>query len=205
MELNLGARIDKMASPSPEPEGAPMARLPLVDPAQATDSVREVFEAVPVLLNIFRMMAHAETCFRPLMRLGASILGHQKLDPRLRELAILEIAHRSGSAYEWTQHVPIGKATGVSDDQIAALGRGDPEADCFDDVDRLVLRFTVEVVERVKASDAVFADMRRHFSPQEIVELILAIGFYMTVARLLETTEVDMDPPAGTKIIDAAS
>jgi alkylhydroperoxidase family enzyme len=63
----------------------------------------------------------------------------------------------------------------------------------------------VEVVERVKASDAVFADMRRHFSPQEIVELILAIGFYMTVARLLETTEVDLDPPAGTKIVDAIS
>jgi alkylhydroperoxidase family enzyme len=86
-----------------------MARLPLVDPAKTTDSVREVLEAVPVPLNIFRMMAHAETCFRPQMRLGASILGHQKLDPRLRELAILEIAHRSGSAYEWIQHVPIDR------------------------------------------------------------------------------------------------
>jgi alkylhydroperoxidase family enzyme len=182
-----------------------MARLPLVDPARATDSVREVLEAVPVPLNIFRMMAHAETCFRPLMRLGAAILGRQKLDPRLRELAILEIAHRSGSAYEWTQHVPIGKATGVSDDQIAALERGDTGADCFDDVDRLVLRFTAEVVEQVKASDAVFADMRRRFAPQEIVELILAIGFYMTIARLLETTEVDPDPAAGTKIVDVVS
>jgi alkylhydroperoxidase family enzyme len=68
-----------------------------------------------------------------------------------------------------------------------------------------VLRFTAEVVVDVKASDAVFAEMRSHFSPQEIVELILAIGFYMTVARLLETTEVDLDPPAGTKILDAAS
>ncbi|MDH3214135.1 MAG: carboxymuconolactone decarboxylase family protein [Myxococcales bacterium] len=182
-----------------------MARLPLVDAATAPDPVREALERVPVQLNIFRMMAHAETCFRPLMRLGAAILGRQKLDPRLRELAILDIAQRSGSDYEWTQHDPIGRAMGITAAQMAALARGDIEAECFDDVDRLVLRFTVEVVERVKASDAVFAEMRRHFSPQEIVELILAIGFYMTVARLLETTEVDQDPPAGTKIVEAAS
>ena len=182
-----------------------MARLPLVDAATAPDPVREALERVPVQLNIFRMMAHAETCFRPLMRLGAAILGRQKLDPRLRELAILDIAQRSGSDYEWTQHDPIGRAMGITAAQMSALARGDIEAECFDDVDRLVLRFTVEVVERVKASDAVFAEMRRHFSPQEIVELILAIGFYMTVARLLETTEVDQDPPAGTKIVEAAS
>jgi hypothetical protein len=40
-------------------------------------------------------------------------------------------------------------------------------------------------------------------SPREIVELILAIGFYMTVARLLETTSVDLDPPAGTRVVDS--
>jgi alkylhydroperoxidase family enzyme len=182
-----------------------MARLPLVDAATAPDPVREALEGVPVQLNIFRMMAHAETCFRPLMRLGAAILGRQKLDSRLRELAILAIARHSGSDYEWTQHDPIGRATGITAAQMAALARSDIEAECFDDVDRLVLRFTVEVVERVKASDAVFAEMRRHFSPQEIVELIIAIGYYMTVARLLETTEVDRDPPAGTKIVDALS
>jgi alkylhydroperoxidase family enzyme len=182
-----------------------MARLPLVDPANTADAVRDALEALPVPLNIFRMVAHAETSFRPWMRLGASILGHQKLDPRLRELSILEIARRSGSAYEWTQHVPIGRAAGVTDAQLEALERGDADAACFDEVDRLVLRFTGEVVRDVKASDAVFAAMRRHFSPREIVELILAIGFYMMVARLLETTEVDPDPPAGTRIVDAVA
>jgi alkylhydroperoxidase family enzyme len=182
-----------------------MSRLPLIDPANAADPVREVLEAVPVPLNIFRMVAHAETSFRPWMRLGASILGHQKLDPRLRELAILEIAHRSGSAYEWTQHVPIGKATGVTEAQLEALERGDAGAACFDEVDRLVLRFTDEVMRDVKASDSAFGAMQRHFSPREIVELILAIGFYMMVARLLETTEVDLDPPAGTRIVDAVT
>jgi alkylhydroperoxidase family enzyme len=60
------------------------------------------------------------------------------------------------------------------------------------------------VVRNVGASDAVVTAMQQHFSPQEIVELILAIGFYMTMARLMETTGIDLEPAAGTKIIDAA-
>ena len=50
-----------------------MARIPYIDPASAPEAVREVFEQVPVELNIFKIMAHAETNFRPLLRLGTSI------------------------------------------------------------------------------------------------------------------------------------
>jgi alkylhydroperoxidase family enzyme len=40
-------------------------------------------------------------------------------------------------------------------------------------------------------------------SPREIVELLLAIGFYTTVAMVTESTAIEIDPPVGTKIVDA--
>ena len=43
----------------------------------------------------------------------------------------------------------------------------------------------------------------KFLSAREIVELILTIGFYMTMARVTETTRTDLDPPAGTKVVDA--
>jgi alkylhydroperoxidase family enzyme len=180
-----------------------MARIPYVEPATAPPAVREVLERLPVKLNIFRLMAHAETNFRPLLRLGTSILAEQQLSAKLRELAILRVARLSPAEYEWVQHVPIAKSVGATDAQIAALERGDVKAACFDPVEALVLRFTTEVVEKVGASEVTFAEMQRHFSPREIVELILAIGFYMTIARLMETTKIDLDPPAGTRVVDA--
>ena len=180
-----------------------MARLPYVESATAPAAVRETLERLPVKLNIFRLMAHAETNFRPLLRLGTSILAEQQLSAKLRELAILRVARLSPAEYEWVQHVPIAKSVGATDAQIAALERGDVKAACFDPVEALVLRFTTEVVEKVGASEATFAEMQRHFSPREIVELILAIGFYMTIARLMETTKIDLDPPAGTRIVDS--
>ena len=180
-----------------------MARIPYVDPNTASPTVRDLFERLPVPLNIFKMMAHAETNFRAWIRLGASILGEQKLDARLRELAILRVAQLSPARYEWVQHVPIALAVGAAPEQIDALERGDTGASCFTDAERLVLDFTTEVLRDVRASDATFAAMAARFSPQEIVELILAIGFYMTVARVMETTDIDLEPGAGIRVVEA--
>ena len=181
-----------------------MARIPYVDPATAPEAVREVFEQVPIQLNIFKLMAHAEDNFRPLIRLGSSILAAQKLDGGLRELAILRVAKLSRAEYEWVQHVPIARDAGVRDDQIEALGRGDLEARCFDPLERTVLRFTDELVRDVAVSQGTFAAAAERLSHREIVELILAIGFYMTVARLMETAEIDLDPPSGTDVVEAS-
>jgi len=180
-----------------------VARLPYVDPASAPEHVHEVLDRLPVNLNVFRMMAHAENDFRPLVGLGTAILGRQKLSAKLREPAILRVAALSPARYEWVQHVPIAQATGAADAQIAALERGDIAADAFDPLECAVLRFTTEVVRDVRASDATFAELARRLSAQEIVELILTVGYYMMIARLLETTAVDLDPPAGTKVVDA--
>lgn len=66
---------------------------------------------MPVKLNIFRMMAHAEANMIPAMRLGNSILHKQKLSAVNRELLILQAAQLEGVAYEWRQHVPIAWLT----------------------------------------------------------------------------------------------
>jgi len=182
---------------------AHMARLPYVDPASAAPEVRETFARLPVQLNVFRMMAHADTCFRPLLQLGTAILARQALAPMVRELVILLVGRRSPAPYEWTQHVPIARATGASEAQIAATEQGALDAECFDERTRAALRATAELLERPRLSDGTFAELERHFPAREIVELLLTVGYYMMIARLLESTAVDLDPPAGTAIVDA--
>ena len=179
-----------------------MARLPYVDPASASDEVRNVFAKLPVTLNLCRMAAHAETNFRPLLRLGTSILGEQKLSGRARELAILRVAQLSSARYEWVQHVSIAEIEGLTAEEIAALERGEIDAECFDADARAVLQFTTEVVREVRASDATLATIEERLTPREIVELILAIGFYMTMARLMETTGIDLDAAQGAAIYE---
>ena len=170
---------------------------------QRIDPLAEGVSGLPPL-NIFRTLAHAETSLRPALRLGQAILSAQQLDARLRELAILRVARLTGAAYEWVQHVAIGLAVGVTDEQVAALERGNAEAACFDERERLVLRVTTEVVEERGTSEATLAAALDAFSPREIVELIVAAGFYQLLAALMNSVDIDLDEPAGTAVIDSA-
>jgi alkylhydroperoxidase family enzyme len=169
-----------------------MARMPYPDLTHATDEVRTLAAGLPPL-NIFRMLPHAPTFLRGFGQLGTAILSRAALDARLRELVILRVGRRSPAPYEWQQHVPIGRACGVSDEEIAALECDDATAACFDERDRVILRLTDELLAGPRASDETLAAMRRFFTDREICEAVLTVGFYMMVARFLETTGVDLE------------
>ncbi len=179
-----------------------MPRIPFPDIAKAGDEVRETLSRLPAEVGIFKMLAHAETLLKPTMRLGGAMLGKMKLDPLLRELALLHAVKLEGGEYEWVQHVPVAQKFGATDAQIAALEKGDAGAPCFSDKERAVLQFTGEVVVKVKASDATLAAVRQHVSDREVVELTMMAGFYIMLARLTETTGVEIEPPKGQAIVD---
>ena len=178
-----------------------MARISYPDLDKASPEVREMLGRLPAPASIFNMMAHAETCVKPVMKLGGALLGKLELDAKLRELCLLRAVKLEGGEYEWLQHVPIARDLGCSEAQIAALEDDDDLAHCFDDREKAALQFTREVVVDVRASDETLAQARKHLSDREIVELILMAGFYIMLARLTETLGVETDPPIGSALI----
>ena len=166
-----------------------MARLPYAEPANP---------AVPKL-NIFRLLANADTIFEPWARYGLALLRDTTVDPVVRELAILRVAALTpGAEYEWVQHEAIARGVGATDEQIAACRTGEGA----EGTDAVVLRFTEEVVRDATPSDDTFATMTQRFATQEVVELLLVIGQYMTLARVMATAQIDLDEPLGTSLID---
>lgn len=169
-----------------------MTRLPYPDLTNATEELQALIAAAPPL-NIFRMLPHAAPLMRGFLQLGSAVLTKAALDARLRELAILRVAERSQVRYEWQQHVPIALSVGATNEELAALERGDVDVPCFGERERALLAFTDELVAGARASDSALAAMRAHFSDSEVCEAILSIGFYMMVARFLETTGVELE------------
>jgi 4-carboxymuconolactone decarboxylase len=90
------------------------------------------------------------------------------------------------------QHERIGRQLGMSDELIGAIHAG-PEAAEFDDLQRLVMRFTDDVVVNVRAGDDTFGPLLQRLSPRELQELVMTIGYYMAVSRFLETFDVDVE------------
>lgn len=177
-----------------------MTRIPYVDPAQASEPVREALEVLPPL-NIFRLMANAETAFRPWLAFGGALLGATKLDPVLRELAILRVAAITpGAEYEWVQHEQIARDVGATGAQVDGCRTGEG----LDGDDELVVRFTEQVVRDATPDAATFAEADGRFDARELLELLLVIGQYMMVARVMATAQIDLDPAAGISGLDPA-
>jgi alkylhydroperoxidase family enzyme len=199
-----------------------MARIQPLDPAQTSDEVREALDNLPPL-NIFRTLAHAETAFRPFLRFGGAVLGRLSLDPVVRELAILAVAKEAEAEYEWVQHVAIGKAVGVTDAQIAVLAESDscaPEgaderirragerdgsggdgAFPFTAAQQAAIELAACAVRGPRISDDLYECIRAQFSEREIVELLLTIGDYLMLARVMTILELDIDEAVGDAVL----
>ncbi|MEA2496264.1 MAG: hypothetical protein QOJ29_4175 [Thermoleophilaceae bacterium] len=191
-----------------------MARIQPLDPGDVPDKVREALENLPPL-NIFRTLAHAETAFRPFLRFGGAVLGEMALDPLVREFAILAVAKEAEAEYEWIQHVAIAKHVGASDEQIAALAEVDSCATegadariaaaasggVFSQPQQAAIELAAAVVRGPRISDDLYGCVSAQFSDREIVELLLAIGDYLMLARLMTVLEIDVDEPMGDAVL----
>jgi 4-carboxymuconolactone decarboxylase len=165
-----------------------MARLPVLDPADAEPAVRAALDRLPPLA-IFGTVANAQGTFLNWLRFGGDCLDARWFDPVLRELAILRVSRLTpGAEYEWVQHVPI-------------LLADDVDADALGEDGRLVVRFTTQVVRDATPDETTFAAMSARFTPAEIVQLLLVIGQYMTVARVMATAQLEVDAVLGADVI----
>jgi len=114
------------------------------------------------------------------------------LPPRIRELAILRVAHRGDCAYEWTHHVELAKREGVSDDEIAAVRRGE----AADEFERAVLTGVDELQEKSRLSDETWSALGERLDDRQRMDYIFTVGCYTTLAMAFNTfgVEVEREP-----------
>lgn len=118
--------------------------------------------------------------------LARAFFFHGTLAPRDRELAILRTAWLSQSPYEWGEHVGIGKDVGITSDEIARIIEGS-SASGWSDHDRAVVRTAEELHLDSMVSDDTWATLDQTLSEEQLVELLMLVGQYKTVAYYLNS------------------
>lgn len=177
-----------------------MARIPYVDPESASPAMRKALEVVPPL-NVFRMLAHAESAFWPYVDYNAVLLAGLDLDPVLRELAILRVAALDRCEYERSHHEGIARKVGASDEQVAVA----VDPDCAGDgIEGLVYRLAGEIVRDNGGSAETAAELNTALGPRQLVELVMAITHYHGLAALAATVELELDDPDGLSVLAGA-
>jgi alkylhydroperoxidase family enzyme len=128
------------------------------------------------------------------MNLGRYIRFHSRLDPRLREMAILQVGYVTRSPYEYSHHIKIGRDFGVTDDDVRAIeAETKGQTTNLPPLARAILHAARELTAQPSVSDATFAELKRGLDNELIVDLMLTISFYAGVVRLLGALQIDVE------------
>jgi alkylhydroperoxidase family enzyme len=171
-----------------------MPRLPYLDKA---DIAPEYQDIIARGYNLHRTLLHSPKTARASGNVGRHIRFEAAIDDRLRELAILQVTYLARSEYEYSHHLQIALDFGVAKADLHAIAEesaGRPSA--LEPLAKAVLRAAREMTED-KVSDATFAELKAGLTPEEIVDLIFAIGFYCGFVRITGSLQIDVEPQYG--------
>ncbi len=144
------------------------------------------------VLNIFATLARHPKLLKRWLVFGAHVLTKSTLSPRDRELLILRTGWRCGSAYEWGQHVAIGRAAGITDEEVARLGEV-PASESWSEHDALLIRCADELFDDRTLRDDTYAQLASHFTDQQILDVLFTVGQYQLVSTVLRSLGVQRD------------
>jgi 4-carboxymuconolactone decarboxylase len=139
--------------------------------------------------NLLATLVRHPKLTRSFLRFNTHLLYGSRLPERLRELAVLRVAHRRGCTYEWNHHVRMGREAGLSDDVIADLQHGK----ATDELDRAVVHAVDELEDESFVSDATWATLCEHLDEHQRMDLVFTIGCYGALAMAINTFGVQPD------------
>jgi alkylhydroperoxidase family enzyme len=169
-----------------------MARVPYLD---KSDLAPENEDLLARNITLHRALAHSPNGLRAFGGLGQFIRYKSRLDPRLRELAILQVGYLARAPYEWSHHLKIGRDFGVTDDDIRSLiAETEERPSQLEPIAKLVLKAAREMTNDLAITQATFAALAAHLDNEHLVDLVITISFYNAVVRLLASLAIDVEP-----------
>jgi 4-carboxymuconolactone decarboxylase len=139
--------------------------------------------------NFLRVLAHQPRLMGNVVALGGSLMYKGALCERQREIAIFRVAVRTRCDYEWAMHRALfAERCAITDEQLQALQNEPPIQPCWTVQEQLLIAAVDELHERSTITESTWASMGAHWSPPELLEIIILIGHYHLVAFFMNAT-----------------
>ena len=171
-----------------------MARISLIEPAQASSEVKEIYDGKlkgkPG--SIQKALAHRPAMLGNFLGFYASV--GRSLDRKLYEAVYLRVSLLNGCHYCTQHHIQGAKRAGLTPEQMKALKEGNYTG--FTAPEQAALRYAEKLTRTPGgASDADFADLKKHFSDEQILDLHMLIGLVNLTNRVTGPLALELEFP----------
>jgi alkylhydroperoxidase family enzyme len=175
-----------------------MARVKLLDENEQPELAQSIAKIKGArggrLINIYRLMLHSPMLANAWFDLNQAVRYATEIDGQCRELAVIRVAILNDVEYVQRAHGPAyALQEGLTPQQVAAIADW-RSSNLFSDRQRALLDYTDAMTREIDVADPVFAELRRHFSERQTVELTMLISAYNMLTRFLKALKVDPEP-----------
>jgi alkylhydroperoxidase family enzyme len=175
-----------------------MARVPLIEETEHANLAGSIAKIKGArggrLINIYRLMLHSPTLADAWFELNQAVRYGTEIDGQCRELAVIRVAILNDVEYVQRAHGPVyALKEGLTPEQVTAIADW-PSSKLFTEKQRALLAYTDAMTRKIDVPDAVFAEVRKHFSERQAVELTMLIAAYNMLTRFLKALKVDPEP-----------
>ena len=138
----------------------------------------------------FAVMLHAPNICDPVSQFIDQLMSDSPLAHNLKAVTILTIAQAYQAPYEWVVHERRARRFGLDDAVIEALKTG--QTPTFSDpTEKLVYDITREMLDQRRVSDTLYQQAEAALGKEPLVEFVILLGFYISVAVLLVSFDVE--------------
>lgn len=88
----------------------------------------------------------------------------------------------------------LGRSVGLTDEQLAHLGDDPLPEGVYSPSEAAIVRYAVQSTLRITIDDDLYAELARHFTRQQIIDICLVVGQSNVVNRFHATFLTDVDP-----------
>ena len=175
-----------------------MARVKLIQPEERPDQ-SALIEKIRKgrrgsFINVYKTLLHNPDIAGVWLDLVNAVRWKTDLDGRLREIVIVRVGYLNKCAYVVKQHVPvISVPEGLPKDEADTLADW-RASKFFSEREQAALAYTDAMTRDIDVPDAVFAELRKHFSERQAVELTVLIGTYNMHTRVGQALQIDPEP-----------
>lgn len=143
--------------------------------------------------NLFLTLGRHRRLFRGWLRFAGRLMPGGRLPRRTTELVILRVAHLRSCAYEFDHHVHLGARVGIGPADVERVQAG-PDAEGWSPRERSVLAAVDQLHAHHDVDDPTWAELERHLTEAERIELVLLVGHYELLATAIGTLRIQPDP-----------
>lgn len=143
-------------------------------------------------INIHRLLANHPPLLKAWWGYRMYSVTGGDLEKRDAEVVILRVAVLMRAWYEWAAHVDRGLAAGLSIGEIERVAAG-PDASDWSEKDSDLIRSVDSLVTERCLRPELRLQLERHFSEQQILDIISIQGLYVTIASMLGTWPIEIE------------